>query len=62
MLPTLETLVDAADEGLHPWVHDHIIEPVRRAALAEELGFCLHTAAQDLTYAAAFAEVAPPIG
>ena len=62
MLPTLETLVDAADEGLHPWVHDHIIEPVRRAALAEELGFCLDTAAQDLTYAAAFAEVAPPIG
>ena len=61
-LPTLETLVDAADAGLHPWVHDHIAEPVRRAALADELGHCLHTAAQDLSYAAAFAEVAPPVG
>ena len=61
-LPTLDTLVAAADAGLHPWVHEHVAEPVRRAALAEELGFCLQTAAQDLTYAAAFAEVAPPIG
>jgi GNAT superfamily N-acetyltransferase len=61
-LPSLETLVDAADAGLHPWVHDHVAEPVRRSALADELGFCLHTAAQDLTYAAAFAEVAPEIG
>ncbi len=61
-LPSLETLVDAADAGLHPWVHDHVAEPVRRSALADELGFCLHTAAQDLAYAAAFAEVAPPIG
>jgi len=61
-LPSLATLVDAADAGLHPWVHDHVAEPVRRSALADELGFCLHTAAQDLSYAAAFAEVAPPIG
>ena len=61
-LPSLETLVDAADAGLHPWVHDHVAEPVRRSALADELGFCLHTAAQDLAYAAAFAEVAPAIG
>ncbi len=61
-LPSLESLVDAADAGLHPWVHDHVAEPVRRSALADELGFCLHTAAQDLTYAAAFAEVAPAIG
>jgi len=62
MLPSLETLVDAADAGLHRWVHDHVAEPVRRAALAEELGFTLHTAAQDPAYAAAFAEVAPPVG
>jgi len=61
-LPSLETLVDAADAGLHPWVHEHVAEPVRRSALADELGFCLHTQAQDLAYAAAFAEVAPPIG
>ena len=61
-LPDLDTLVAAADAGLHPWVHEHIPEPVRRSALADELGFCLHTAAQDLTYAAAFAEVAPPVG
>ena len=62
MLPSLETLVDAAEAGLHPWVHDHIGEAVRREALAEELAFTLHTAAQDLAYATGFAEVAPPTG
>src|SRR4051812_29573891 len=61
-LPDLETLVDAADAGLHPWVHEHVADAVRRSALADELGFCLRTAAQDLTYAASFAEVAPPLG
>jgi GNAT superfamily N-acetyltransferase len=62
MLPSLDVLVEAADAGLHPWVHAHVAEPVRREALAEELGFTLHTAAQDLAWAASFAEVAPPVG
>ncbi len=62
MLPRVEDLVTAADDGLHPWVHEHVATPVRRAALAEELDFCLNTAAQDLAYAAAFADVAPPVG
>ena len=61
-LPALETLVDAADEGLHPWVHSHVPAGVRRAALEEELGFWLHTAAQDLDYARRYAADAPQSG
>jgi len=61
-LPTIDVLVDAADAGLHPWVLDHVPETERRSALAEELGFWLHTAAQDLAYARSFAEVAPHSG
>jgi hypothetical protein len=61
-LPTIEVLVDAADAGLHPWVHEHVSEPERRSALAEELGFWLETAAQDLAYAASFAQLAPQSG
>jgi len=61
-LPSLETLVDAADAGLHPWVHRHVPTATRREALAEELGFWLNTAAQDLEYAAAYATDAPQSG
>jgi hypothetical protein len=61
-LPTLEVLVDAADAGLHPWVHEHVTEPERRSALAEELGFWLDTATQDPAYAASFAQAAPHSG
>ena len=61
-LPALDELVDAADQGLHAWVRAHIPEANRRAALAEELGYRLGTAAQDLTYAADFARAAPEIG
>jgi GNAT superfamily N-acetyltransferase len=61
-LPSIETLVTAADAGLHPWVHEHVGASERRAALVEELGFWLDTAAQDLSYAAEFAEVAPYSG
>jgi GNAT superfamily N-acetyltransferase len=61
-LPTLDVLVDVADAGLHPWVREHVLESVRRAALAEELGYRLDTAARDLTYAADFARAAPDIG
>jgi len=61
-LPSLETLVDAADTGLHPWVHRHVPTATRREALAEELGFWLNTAAQDLQYAATYAAGAPQSG
>jgi GNAT superfamily N-acetyltransferase len=61
-LPTIDVLVDAADAALHPWVHEHVSEPDRRSALAEELGFWLDTAARDPAYAASFAEVAPQSG
>jgi hypothetical protein len=61
-LPDLDVLVDAADAGLHPWVHAHVDPEVRRAALAEELGFFLDTAARDPEYAASFAELAPQSG
>ena len=61
-LPTLETLVDAADAGLHPWVHRHVPAATRREALAEELAFWLNTAAQDLEYAATYAAGAPQSG
>lgn len=61
-LPPLSVLVTAADAGLHPWVHEHVPEPVRRAALEEEIGFWLNTAAQDPDHARRFADVAPPIG
>jgi hypothetical protein len=61
-LPSLETLVDAADAGLHPWVHRHVPKATRREALAEELGFWLNTAAQDLEYAATYAANAPHSG
>ena len=62
VLPTLDVLVEAADAGLHPWVHEHVSESMRRSALAEELTFWLETAAQDPAYAASFAEVAPYSG
>jgi GNAT superfamily N-acetyltransferase len=61
-LPTLDVLVEAADAGLHPWVRAHVSQGVRRSALAEELGFWLGTAAQDLAYAASFAAAAPYSG
>jgi len=61
-LPTLAVLVDAADAGLHPWVRGHFPEPVRRAALEQELGFWLNTAAQDTDYATSYAKVAPQSG
>lgn len=61
-LPPLETLVDVADAGLHPWVHSHVPVGVRRAALEQELGFQLHTAAQDLDYARRYAAEAPQCG
>jgi L-amino acid N-acyltransferase YncA len=61
-LPDLEVLVDAADAGLHPWVHEHVSTRARREALAEELGFFLDTAARDPEYAASFAELAPYSG
>jgi len=58
-LPPLDALVDAADAGLHSWVHNHVPEGVRRTALEEEIGFWLHTAAQDMQYATAYAKAAP---
>jgi GNAT superfamily N-acetyltransferase len=61
-LPTIDVLVEAADAGLHPWVREHVSEQQRRSALAEELGFWLDTAAQDLAYATSFAQVAPQSG
>jgi GNAT superfamily N-acetyltransferase len=61
-LPTLTQLVNVADAALHPWVRTHVGEPVRRAALEEELGFWLNTAARDLDYATSYAEAAPQSG
>lgn len=61
-LPPLQLLVTAADASLHPWVHAHVPEPTRRAALAEELSFWLHTAAQDMEYATNYAQGAPESG
>lgn len=62
LLPSLDVLVDAADRGLHPWVHAHVPEPIRRESLANEIGFWLNTAAQDLEYARGYAAVAPQSG
>lgn len=61
-LPKLSVLVQAADAGLHPWVHAHIAADVRRTALEEELGFWLDTAAQDMDNARTFASHAPESG
>jgi len=61
-LPALHLLVEAADAGLHKWVHEHIPVAVRRAALEQEIGYWLNTAARDLHRAKEFAEVAPRIG
>lgn len=61
-LPTLDVLVAAADDGLHPWVRLHVCADQRRTALAEELRFWWCTAAQDLDHARRFAEAAPRIG
>lgn len=61
-LPPLALLVTAADASLHPWVHAHVAESVRRTALEEELGFCLNTAARDMDYATAYAQRAPQSG
>ncbi len=61
-LPNIDVLVDGADAGLHPWVREHVPEPERREALAEELDFWLNTAGRDLAYATSFAEVAPMSG
>ncbi|MEJ7630042.1 MAG: hypothetical protein WKF54_10665 [Nocardioidaceae bacterium] len=62
ILPTLTVLVDAADTGLHPWARDQVPERVRRKALSEELGYWLHTAAQDMEYATSYARAAPQSG
>lgn len=61
-LPTLDTLVAAADAGLHPWVRVHRCADDRRTALAEELRFWLSTAAQDLDHARSYAAAAPQSG
>ena len=61
-LPELSDLVQVADAGLHPWVHAHVPVSVRRAALEEEIGFWLNTAAQDMDHAKAFAQSAPQLG
>jgi GNAT superfamily N-acetyltransferase len=61
-LPALNVLVDAADAGLHPWVQAHVSADARRAALAEELAFCLDTASRDMAHATSFAAAAPQIG
>ncbi len=61
-LPPLDLLVRAADAGLHRWVHEHVPAPVRRAALAQELGFWVDTAARDMDYATTYAEAAPASG
>jgi GNAT superfamily N-acetyltransferase len=61
-LPTLSVLVAAAERGLHEWVRDHVPEAVRRAALEEEIGFWLNTAAQDMQYAATYRANAPQSG
>ncbi|MGI8700166.1 MAG: hypothetical protein ACR2JU_03000 [Nocardioidaceae bacterium] len=61
-LPAIAVLVDGADAALHLWTREHVPEEVRRSALAEELGFWLHTAAQDMAYAEAYAKGAPQSG
>lgn len=61
-LPELSVLVRAADAALHPWVHEHVATEVRLAALAEELGFWLNTAAQDMDYARTYLSHAPESG
>ncbi|MEJ7706888.1 MAG: hypothetical protein WKF82_06105 [Nocardioidaceae bacterium] len=61
-LPQLAVLVQAAEAGLHSWVRDHVPEPVRRAALEEELGYWLNTAAKDMEYATAYSTAAPQSG
>ena len=58
-LPGLDTLVEATDAALHPWVRAHVADDVRRTALAEELGFWLETAAKDEAYAEQYAQDAP---
>lgn len=61
-LPELGTLVAAADDALHPWIKQRVPLDVRSAALAEEIGFWLNTAAQDMDHARGFAAHAPSIG
>lgn len=61
-LPSLGMLVVAADASLHPWVRAHVPEAIRRAALEEELGFWLNTAARDMEYATSYAQAAPESG
>ncbi len=61
-LPSLDVLVSAADASLHPWVYQHVPQALRRAGLEKELGFWLHTAAQDMSYANAYAQRAPQSG
>jgi GNAT superfamily N-acetyltransferase len=61
-LPPLDVIVTAADASLHPWVHAHVAEPIRRACLEEELSFWLNTAAQDMDYATGYAQAAPESG
>lgn len=43
-------------------MHSHVPAGVRRAALEQELGFWLHTAARDLDYARQYAVDAPQCG
>src|SRR5215218_3509221 len=47
---------------MHPWLAARVPAEARRAALAEELGFWLRTAAQDLAYAERYAAEAPDVG
>jgi GNAT superfamily N-acetyltransferase len=61
-LPSMGMIVEAAEQGLHAWVLDHVPQPIRRAALEEELGFWLNTAARDMDYATGYARAAPQSG
>jgi hypothetical protein len=61
-LPELDVLVAAADAGVHPWLKARVPEDQRRAALTEELGFWLDTAARDLGFAEQFRDAAPDRG
>lgn len=61
-LPTLDVLVDAAEAGMHPWLTARVPRDARRSALADELGYSLTTAAQDLGYAERYAGSAPDVG
>lgn len=61
-LPTFETLVDAADAGLHPWVRRNFSPESRREALARELEFWLVPAATDLDWARNYRAHAPDVG